>query len=482
MKYNLVIPSAGAGSSFVNAGYQTYKPLTEIFGKRMIEHVSDLFPAELNVIIIAADSRKDLFDNTKFPENYSILFIEDHKNGPAYSVQKVMHLFNPGEAYFVAYNDIVWKWDFKELLKLLKSENPDGIVFTHRGFHPHLYKNNFSAFCKTEGKLITEIKEKGSFTDNWMDEELSVGVFYFRDKNILRDSINSVINNNQRVASEYYPSLAFNYLIDSGLTVLKYEVSGFVHWGIPEQLEDVLHWQGVFGNTNRQNEINICMMMCGTGERMKVASKVNKAGIAVAGEKMYSYVLKRFNSTNNFLIVNDDTISLTEGEPGIINIHNQTRSQTESLMKAKPFLLETKNTIFTSNDCFGFVGLKELKELNDADLVLFGFRPSLLQQKQEVAHTYFETEGDFVSDILIKTKSETGYGLAGLFYVPDGKIFRYLSDLDFQHDNSFDHFAGYLLSIGKRIKFTIIEDYVHLGTPEEFKEFVYWQEFYEKNY
>ena len=46
----------------------------------------------------------------------------------------------------------------------------------------------------------------------------------------------------------------------------------------------------------------------------------------------------------------------------------------------------------------------------------------------------------------------------------------------YEHDNSFDHFAGYLLSIGKRIKFTIIEDYVHLGTPEEFKEFVYWQD------
>ncbi|MDD2385284.1 MAG: hypothetical protein PHP52_00715 [Bacteroidales bacterium] len=481
MKYNLIIPSVGTGKRYENAGYLIFKPLIEIFGKKMIEYVTDSFPIEINVIIIAADSKKKLLSNITFPKNYYLLYIEDHKNGPAYSIQKALPILNSDEAFFVAYNDIVWDWDFELLMDYITVNNPDGLVFTHQGFHPHLYNNNFSAFCKTEGNEIIEIREKSSFTNDWMNENLSVGVFYFKNKKILKDSINSVINNKQRVASEYYPSLAFNYLISSGLRVIKYDVSNFVHWGVPEQLEDVLHWERVFNNENLKHEIKICMMMCGTGERMKVVSEVNKAGITIQGDKMCNYVFKKFNSKNNCLIVNDDTLSLAEGEAEIINIHVHTKSQTETLLQAFSFVLNTKNIIFTSNDCFGFIDSHKLLELLDSDLVLFGFKASLLQQKQDSSHTYFETDGDLVSEILIKTKSKTGFGLAGLFYVPDGKIFQYLSDLDLQINHSFDHFAKYLLSIGKRIKFIIIEDYVHLGTPEEYKEFLFWEKKHEKN-
>ena len=37
---------SGVGQRFIDAGYKTPKPLIEIDGKTIIEHVCDLFPGE----------------------------------------------------------------------------------------------------------------------------------------------------------------------------------------------------------------------------------------------------------------------------------------------------------------------------------------------------------------------------------------------------------------------------------------------------
>ena len=37
---NIVVPMAGRGSRFVNAGYRTPKPLIEVYGHPMIEYVT----------------------------------------------------------------------------------------------------------------------------------------------------------------------------------------------------------------------------------------------------------------------------------------------------------------------------------------------------------------------------------------------------------------------------------------------------------
>jgi len=220
--------------------------------------------------------------------------------------------------------------------------------------------------------------------------------------------------------------------------------------------------------------------MCGTGERMKTISTINKAGIVVSDKmKMYQYVISRFGSKNVSLIVNDFVKGIANAGETKININKQTISQTDSLCNAIPYIRDMQRVIFTSNDCFGQIDYEELDRLNEADIVLFGFKPSLMQQKQDSAHTYFEFDGNNVTEIRIKEKSISGYGLAGMFYVPDGNIFNHLIGFDIASNPSLDHFVKYLLSIGKIIKFTLIQDYVHLGTPEEFNEFFFWQKYYE---
>ena len=44
----IVIPMSGFGERFRSVGYKVPKPLIEVDGKTIIEHIIDMFPGELN--------------------------------------------------------------------------------------------------------------------------------------------------------------------------------------------------------------------------------------------------------------------------------------------------------------------------------------------------------------------------------------------------------------------------------------------------
>ena len=210
-KLNLIIPMAGKGERFKKEKYIDFKPFIKIDRKFMFEYVTEKFPAEVKIwvitckILINENEKKYLKQ-----KNIEVIYINSHKLGPAYSIYKASQKLPLDESFFVSYCDIDWSWDFSKILKKL---NSDGIVFTHKGFHPHKLMNNFSAYCKTQKNILLKIKEKESFTQNWLDEHLSIGVFYFKSGNEMILGITNLIKNNIKVSNEYFPSLIFNELI-----------------------------------------------------------------------------------------------------------------------------------------------------------------------------------------------------------------------------------------------------------------------------
>ena len=89
---------------------------------------------------------------------------------------------------------------------------------------------------------LKRIKEKESFTSNWMEEPLSIGLFYVNDFEKLRFPLYEMIRTNKKVANEFYPSILFNYFIDEGIEVELIPVDSFVHYGAPLQYEDINSW------------------------------------------------------------------------------------------------------------------------------------------------------------------------------------------------------------------------------------------------
>ena len=491
---NLLVPMAGQGKRFRRAGYDTYKPFLPIFGKPMIQYVLDAFPPQVTRRVLAdrsllTDQQLDFL--TQQPA-VIVHFVPPHELGPAYSIYQARDELPLDEAFFVAYCDICWTWDYA---KVERSLDVDGVVYTRRQFHPHLAGSNYSAFCKPapdDANRLQEIREKGSFTREWMNEPLSVGCFYVRDGNAMMRAITAMIAEDRKVSGEFFPSLIFNDLIKGGQTVRLQDVDFFVHWGVPEQLEDLLSWVRTCHKLAEPpraiDAVNVCCMG-GVGARMRELGTVPKALLPVAeGEAMFRYVTRRFGCRSNIFIVNDAISRMVsaQGVNGgeILDIGPPTSSQLATLKMASGFLRQQTGFFLTSCDALGLwdsVAFGAYLEREHPDAVIFTFAPTLLQGGLGGSHTYVESSGALVHRIHIKHKpAGDARGLAGFFWFKEGEVFGELDRIpdDPGRELCADHVLKYMLEKGKRIVSFPLDAYLHLGSPAELQEFEFWRKYH----
>ena len=492
-KLNLIIPMAGEGKRFKAAGYKEFKPFIEINGKPMIQYVTDNFPHWVRKYVITSinllsPSQSDFLKNEL---GCDIIHIPPHAEGPAFTIMAAASQLPLDEAFFISYCDISWLWDFDAVSTKLDA---DGIIFTHSGFHPHLINNSYSAFCLPSRKdqiLLERIKEKESFTREWMDEPLSVGAFYVKDGHAMIRSIERLIEKDMRVSGEFFPSLLFNGIVDSGKRVLLDPVKFFIHWGVPEQLEDFNRWRDIWVSETAHEPVKgktypkniVCM--AGEGVRMKGVSDVPKALAPVCGKPLYEFVAAHFPSSSVTVIANEDLAeTLRQGQyaDDCLILERQTKSQFETLRLAAETLTETGDYFLTSCDAFGvfdYSAFRSFVNKNRPDAVIFTFQPSLVQQKLAGQHTHVSSEGDFITAVHVKTRScDADSGFAGFFWIRDGSIFKHMNRMEGAVDQEMivDHVFQFFVQNGIKVMKYDLDHYVHLGTPEEYLEYRFWME------
>lgn len=496
-KLNLIVPMAGFGSRFKAAGYNEYKPFIKINNRPMIDYVLSAFPDEVTKYLIVnpellTGEQRAYLQNKK---NVILIEIDGHKLGPSYSLYQAREQLPLEESWFVSYCDIAWTWNFDEVLKLVQY---DGIVFMRKAFHPHLVENNFSAFCRTEVKNgqehLVEIKEKGSFTNNCSQEPLSVGVFYFKRGGDLIRATEEQIANGETVAGEYFPSVAFNKLLRDGKTpIITSDVDFFIHWGVPEQLNDYTRWRNLFkyelAKKVPSSTFDNIMCMGGVGARMRTISEQPKALIPLQGQPMYEFILGRTPARSHTLITVDKLIETLKPKQKVtkINVGSQTHSQVETLARAIPFFSEQHNFILSSCDAFGVFDSLELESFiqeTKADAVIFTFAPGLMLKNLKKAgrshHTHAKVNSARVEDVFIKSfQSDADMGFAGLLWFCNGQDFVELERMHWDDGKEpiVDHFLKHLVKLGRRVFAFELKDYIHLGTPEELNEFLFWQKY-----
>ena len=488
---NLIIPMAGKGLRFRKNDYKIYKPFIKIDEKCMFEYVTKNFPKSVKVWIITCKayiSKKQI--NFLEKKKINILFIDPHKLGPAYTIFKCKKLLPLDESFFISYCDIDWEWKFSEVQSKL---NSDGIIFTHKGFHPHKLLNNYSAFCKTKSSKLDLIKEKESFTNNWIDEHLSIGIFYIKKGYTMISGISELIEKKNKVSNEYFPSLIFNYLVKQNLNIFIYRLNYFVHWGVPCQLKDYISWKKRIKKIQNfkikklsKEEVVICM--AGKSSRMSVLKKGNKAFIKVFSEPMFRFVSNFFPHRNKTVIITKN-LSI-EKQKYFRNLEKiiickGTNSQVETLKTSKEKILEKKNFFLLSCDALGIFNMKEFYEKKkNSDLIIFSFEPSLIQRIQKNSHTYITFNNDTIDSINIKQiKSKSDKGLAGFFWFSDGKVFKNIEKLkeNSKSEKLIDHFIKLLLKEKYKISVIKLDEYLHLGSVNEFLEFNFWKNHFTYN-
>ncbi len=239
----------GQGSRFKEAGYNTYKPLIKILGKPIIAYLVSIFDQEDQIeILLREDLMEDLemvYYLQSLHPNLRVHACAAHKKGPVYTVAQCYGVLSKTAPILVTYCDYYMHWNYTQFKKLVKEKNYDGAIPCYTSFHPHLlHPENVYAACKVDNQmLLTEIREKHSFTEDKKQDYHSAGAYYFKNRELLVNYFHNLMTNGPDLNGEYYVSLVYNQMVQDGLKVwVDDSITHFCQWGTPKDLEESVQW------------------------------------------------------------------------------------------------------------------------------------------------------------------------------------------------------------------------------------------------
>lgn len=310
----IVVPMAGAGDRYRRAGHTAPKPLIEIDGRPMIEHVVAMFPGESRFLFIC---NRDHLASTnlraaleRLVPGCRIAAIDPHKLGPVHTVLAAESLVDDEEPAFVTYCDYSVWWTWPSFKSFVEERRCAGAVTAYRGFHPHSLGPNLYAYLREREGRMLEIKEKGCFTDDRMSEYASAGGYYFARGDLLKRYFHRAVAADLRTNGEYYASTPYNAMIDDGLEVLVYELEHFLQWGTPEDMEEYAAWSRYFDGASTwrpslpASRGVTLLPMAGEGARFAAAGfTVPKPLVPVAGIPMVERAIATLPPTDRLIAI-----------------------------------------------------------------------------------------------------------------------------------------------------------------------------------
>src|SRR5262245_38308054 len=150
----VVVPMSGFGERFRRAGFRVPKPLIEVEGKTMLEHVVELFPGVEDFVFVC---NRDHLDEPSFRMREllaracpggRVVGIAPHKLGPVHAVLEVATLLDPERPTVVNYCDFACYWDFADFRRFTEETGCAGALPAYRGFHPHSLRGGVYAFIR----------------------------------------------------------------------------------------------------------------------------------------------------------------------------------------------------------------------------------------------------------------------------------------------------------------------------------------------
>jgi dTDP-glucose pyrophosphorylase len=236
---NIVIPMAGAGSRFAEAGYEKPKPFIDVAGKPMIVRVlENLAYPDARYILIA---RKDHLQQEKelvawIQRNYNVTFVtvDALTEGTACTVLFARSLIRSQVPVVIANSDQIIDIKFEDFINDAIHRNLDGSILTFIDEE----RNPKWSFAKLNADgLVTEVQEKKPISSH-----ATVGIYLFSNGEAFIESIVQMIIENDRVKGEFYTCPTYNYLIRQGRKVGIYNIESSQMHGIgtPEDLSRYL--------------------------------------------------------------------------------------------------------------------------------------------------------------------------------------------------------------------------------------------------
>ena len=230
-KIKVLIPMAGEGSRFKNAGYKEIKPMIKVNNKTMIEIVVSNIGIDAEYIFIVKKEDEDLYGITEFISKHvkqSKIIVQDGKlPGAVSSSLLARDLIDTDDHLVIANIDQYIDDDIDLVIHNFISKGVDGGILTFEDSDPkwsYVKNNDFGT--------IDAVAEK-----NVISNEATCGIYYWNKGSDYIKYSNKMIEKDIKTNNEFYICPVYNEAIGDQKLIISYKVKAMHGMGTPDDLE-----------------------------------------------------------------------------------------------------------------------------------------------------------------------------------------------------------------------------------------------------
>jgi len=242
--FHIVIPMAGEGSRFKDAGFTIPKPFIPVGGKPMVSWViENMIPKQIpqeqyrikfHLIVrsshVSGNRLDSLFWDTPSNVSYTYHTTDGLTEGAACSVLLAESEINNDEPLLIINSDQYLEWNPDVFYKCMMNPEYDGSILTF--YQPNPYDLKWSYAKVTDEGLVSEVQEK-----KWISPYATVGLYAWKKGKNFVHYAKQMIEKNIRVKNEFYVCPVYNESIADDHHVRVKLCTGMWGLGVPEDLE-----------------------------------------------------------------------------------------------------------------------------------------------------------------------------------------------------------------------------------------------------
>lgn len=227
---NIVIPMAGRGSRFAEAGYELPKPLINVSGEPMIARViENIRPScEHRFVFICQKEHIEKYDLKEKLRNFArdceVVTVNYITEGAACTVLLAERYIDNDDELMIANSDQYVDININDYLGAM--EDADGLIMTMPASDP-----KWSFIKYDDDGYVTMVREK-----EVISEEATVGIYNYRSGSDFVKYAKRMIEKDIRVNGEFYVAPVYNEMISDGKRV-RYHNVGSNMYGLGTPLD-----------------------------------------------------------------------------------------------------------------------------------------------------------------------------------------------------------------------------------------------------